>query len=125
VRLEIPAGGINIPVIQGDGVQVPMHLAVHYPGTDQPGEGGNALYYAHAQAGMFQGLYKLHPGDEIKAIRSNGTTVKYTVSAIEKVSYNDRSVLDPTPYERVTLLTCTSYNPYTPRLVVIGTVRQT
>ena len=120
-RLVIPAGGIDIPVIQGDGIDVPMHLAVHYPGTDQPGQGSNALYYAHAQPGMFQGLYRLHPGDEIRAVRADGTEIRYRVTAIKKVAYDDRSVLAPTAFDEITLLTCTSYDPYTPRLIVIGT----
>ena len=120
VRLVIPAGNIDLAVVQGDGVTVPLHLAVHYPGTDQPGGGSNALYYAHAQPGMFQGLYRLHIGDAIDAVRSDGTTVHYKASAFEKVAYDDRAVLNPTPYDEITLLTCTSYDPYTPRYIVIG-----
>jgi sortase (surface protein transpeptidase) len=29
-------------------------------------------------------------------------------------------VLKPTPYDQITLLTCTSYDPTTPRYIVIG-----
>jgi LPXTG-site transpeptidase (sortase) family protein len=119
-RLIIPAGGINIPVIQGDGVAVPLHFAIHYPGTDQPGGGSNALYYGHAQPGMFLGLYQVHQGDQIEALRSDGTQVVYKVAAIKKVPYNDRSVLLPTKFDEITLLTCTSYDPFTPRYIVIG-----
>jgi LPXTG-site transpeptidase (sortase) family protein len=120
VRLIIPAGGIDLQVIQGDGVTVPLHLAVHYPGTDQPGAGSNALYYAHAQPGMFQGLYQLHAGDAIEAVRSDGTILHYKAATFEKVAYNDRAVLNPTPFDEITLLTCTSYDPYTPRYIVVG-----
>jgi LPXTG-site transpeptidase (sortase) family protein len=120
VRLIIPSGNIDIAVIQGDGVTVPLHLAVHYPGTDQPGGGSNALYYAHAQPGMFQGLYQLHAGDAIEAVRSDGTILHYKAATFEKVPYNDRAVLNSTPFDQITLLTCTSYDPYTPRYIVIG-----
>lgn len=120
-RLVVPAGHIDIAVIQGDGVQVPLHLAMHYPGTGQPGGGTNSLYYAHAQPGMFQGLYDLHPGDSIDADRADGSSLTYRVVGIRKVAYNDRSVLNPTPFDQITLLTCTSYDPYTPRLIVIAT----
>ena len=120
VRLIIPSGGIDIPVIQGDGVSVQMHLAMHYPGTDQPGGGSNALYYAHAQPGMFQGLYRLHPGDQIEAVRSDGSVLQYKAATFTKVPYNDRAVLNPTPFDEITLLTCTSYDPYTPRYIVVG-----
>ena len=119
-RLVIPAAKIDIQVIQGDGVSVPMHLAMHYPGTDQPGGGGNALFYAHAQAGMFQGLYQLHLGDQIEAVRADGTQRSYHVTGFEKVAYNDRHVLDPTAFDEISLLTCTSYDPYTPRFIVIA-----
>jgi LPXTG-site transpeptidase (sortase) family protein len=119
-RIIIPAGGINIPVIQGDGVSVPLHFAIHYPGTDQPGGGSNALYYGHAQPGMFLGLYNVHPGDQIEAIRSDGTEVVYKAAVFKKVAYNDRSVLQPTRFDEITLLTCTSYDPFTPRYIVIG-----
>ncbi len=119
-RLIIPAGGINIPVIQGDGVSVPLHFAIHYPGTDQPGGGSNALYYGHAQPGMFLGLYSVHQGDQIEAVRSDGTEVLYRAAVFKKVPYNDRSVLLPTRFDQITLLTCTSYDPYTPRYIVIG-----
>lgn len=119
-RLIIPTVGIDLPVVQGDGVSVPVNLALHYPGTDQPGGGSNALYYAHARPGMFQGIYNLHKGDEIRAVRSDGTEQDYHVSGTEYVAYNDLSVLKPTPYDQVTLLTCTSYDPTTPRYIVIG-----
>jgi LPXTG-site transpeptidase (sortase) family protein len=119
-RLIIPTVGIDLPVVQGDGVSVPLNLALHYPGTDQPGGGSNALYYAHARPGMFQAIYNLHKGDEIRALRADGTEQDYRVSGTEYVAYNDLSVLKPTPYDQITLLTCTSYDPTTPRYIVIG-----
>lgn len=119
-RLIIPNAKIDIPVVQGDGVTVPLNLAMHYPGTDQPGGGSNALYYAHARPGMFQGLYLLHKNDDIRAVRADGSEVDYHVAALEYVSYNDLSVLKPTQYDEITLLTCTSYDPTTPRYIVIG-----
>jgi LPXTG-site transpeptidase (sortase) family protein len=100
---------------------VPINLAAHYPGTAEPGVSGNAVYYAHAQPGMFQGLYKLHLGDEIRIDRQDGTQFVFHVIAFKKVAFNDRSVLLPTAFGELTLLTCTSYDPYTPRFIVIAT----
>jgi len=120
VRLIAPAGGIDISVVQGDGVTVPLGLAVHYPGTDQPGGGSNALFYAHARPGMFQGLYQLHKNDTITAVRADGSQLQYHVAALEYVPYNDLSVLGQTPYDEMTLLTCTSYDSHTPRFIVIA-----
>ena len=120
VRIEAPTVGIDLGLVEGDGVNVPLNLAAHYPGTAEPGA-GNAVYYAHAQPGMFQGLYRLHLGDEIRIVRQDGTQLVFHATAFKKVAYNDRSVLDPTPFGELTLLTCTSYDPYTPRYIVIAT----
>jgi sortase A len=121
VRIEAPAGGIDLGLVEGDGIHVPLNLAAHYPGTAEPGETGNAVYYAHAQPGMFLGLYQLHLGDEIRVVRQDGTQLVFHVTAFEKVPFNDRAVLAPTPFEELTLLTCTSYDPFTPRFIVIAT----
>jgi sortase A len=121
VRLEAPAGDINLGLVEGDGVHVPMNLAAHYPGTAEPGSTGNAVYYAHAQPGMFQGLYRLHLGDEVRVLKQDGTELVFHVAAFKKVAFNDRSVLLPTAFGELTLLTCTSYDPYTPRFIVIAT----
>jgi LPXTG-site transpeptidase (sortase) family protein len=121
VRIEAPSGGINLGLVEGDGVHVPINLAAHYPGTAEPGPSGNAVYYAHAQPGMFQGLYRLRVGDVVRVLRQDGTELVFHVTAFKKVSFNDRSVLLPTPFGELTLLTCTSYDPYTPRFIVIAT----
>ena len=119
-RIEAPTVGIDLGLVEGDGVHVPLNLAAHYPGTAEPGV-GNAVYYAHAQPGMFQGLYRLHLGDEIRVVRNDGTQLVFHATAFKKVAYNDRSVLAASPFGELTLLTCTSYDPYTPRYIVIAT----
>lgn len=121
IRLEAPAARIDLGLVEGDGVHVPLNLAAHYPGTAQPGPTGNAVYYGHAQPGMFLGLYSLHLGDEVRVVRLDGTQIVFHVTAFKKVAFNDRSVLSPTPFGELTLLTCTSYDPYTPRYIVIAT----
>ncbi len=121
IRIEAPSGGINLGLVEGDGVHVPMNLAAHYPGTAEPGSMGNAVYYAHAQPGMFQGLYRLRLGDIVRVLRQDGTELVFHVAAFKKVAFSDRSVLLPTPFGELTLLTCTSYDPYTPRFIVVAT----
>lgn len=121
VRLEAPAGKIDLGLVEGDGIHVPLNLAAHYPGTAEPGATGNAVYYGHAQPGMFLGLFSLHLGDEIRVIMRDGTQMIFHARAFRKVAYNDRSVLLPTDFGELTLLTCTSYDPYTPRYIVIAT----
>src|ERR1017187_6150152 len=48
VRIEAPSVGIDLGLVEGDGVHVPINLAAHYPDTAEPGSTGNAVYYAHA-----------------------------------------------------------------------------
>lgn len=121
VRIIVPSVSVDLPVTEGDGVHVPLNLALHYPHTAQPGSGSNSLFYAHGQKGMFYGLYSVHAGAEIRAVRSDGTVVTYRVHEIREVPWNALDILKPTPFEQIILLTCTSYNPYDPRLLVIGT----
>ncbi|MHB8490361.1 MAG: sortase [Candidatus Dormibacteria bacterium] len=121
IRIIAPAGQINIGVVPGDGIHVPINLAAHYPGTAQPGESGNAVYYAHDQRGMFLGLHRLHLGDEVRVILKDGAQLVFHVAALKVVSYNDWSVLAPTAFPELTLLTCVSYTAYEPRYIVIAT----
>jgi LPXTG-site transpeptidase (sortase) family protein len=118
VRIIAPAGGIDVPVREGDGIHVPLQVALHYPGTAQPGMGSNSLFYAHAQPGMFLGLYQVHLGDAVTYVRADGSQVLFHVSGIRRVAWDDLTVLKPTSFEQATLLTCTSYDPQTPRLIV-------
>jgi sortase (surface protein transpeptidase) len=60
-------------------------------------------------------------GAEIRAVRSDGSIERYVVHEIRQVPWNDLDILKPTPFEQIVLLTCTSYNPYDPRLLIIGT----
>jgi LPXTG-site transpeptidase (sortase) family protein len=121
VRIVAPAGQINIGVVPGDGIHVPIDLAAHYPGTAQPGAPGNAVYYAHDQRGMFLGLHRMHLGDGVRVILKDGSQLMFRVVALKVVSFNDWAVLDPTPFPELTLLTCVSYSPYQPRYIVIAT----
>jgi LPXTG-site transpeptidase (sortase) family protein len=121
VRIIVPAGQINIGVVPGDGIHVPIKLAAHYPGTAQPGESGNAVYYAHDQRGMFLGLHRLHLGDEVRVVLKDGSQLVFHVIALKVVSFNDWSVLAPTAFPELTLLTCVSYSAYQPRFIAIAT----
>jgi len=121
VRLIVPSAGIDIAVIQGDGVHVPLSRAMHYPGSGDPGGGSTSLFYAHARRGMFLGLWKVRAGDAIRAVRADGSVIAYTVREVRNVPASDLDILRPTPYDQIILLTCTTYSPYDPRYIVIGT----
>ena len=57
-------------------------------------------------------------GDGVTFVRADGSQLTFHVTSITRVPWDDLAVLKPTPFEQATLLTCTSYDPHTPRLIV-------
>ncbi len=121
-RVTVPSLGIDLPVVEGDGVDAPMDLAAHYPGTSWPGGGSNIYLYAHARKSMFQNLWNAQLGDLVYVDLVDGSQRVYQVSKIEPdIAWDDLSVLDPTPTEQLTLQTCTGTHDTDPRFLVIAT----
>lgn len=114
-----------MPIVGGDGMDAPLGKVAHYPGTAWPGGGSNIYLYAHARDGMFITLWNASIGDEIVLTLVDGSQRRYVVSQIlPKVRWDDMSVVAPTPTERLTLQTCTSYQATAPRFVVIAIPEQ-
>jgi LPXTG-site transpeptidase (sortase) family protein len=124
-RIVIARLGIDMKIIEGDGVDAPLGKVAHYPGTAWPGGGSNIYLYAHARDGMFITLWNASIGDEIVLTLLDGSQRRYVVSQIRpNVTWNDMSVLAPTPTEQLTLQTCTSYQETAPRFLVIAVPEQ-
>lgn len=120
-RIRIPRLGIDLQIVEGDGVDAPLNKAAHYPGTGWPGAGTNTYIYGHAQTGMFLSLWDAKLGDQIDLDLADGTSRRYVVTEVKpRVPWNALEYLDPTPTERLTLQTSTSYTPTAPRFVVIA-----
>jgi LPXTG-site transpeptidase (sortase) family protein len=120
-RIRIERIGISLQVVQGDGIDAPLGKAAHHPDTGWPGSGTNVFIYAHARNGMFLPLWDAKLGDEVQLDLVTGVTVRYTVSKIlPEAAWNDLALAQPTPGEKLTLETCTSYGPTAPRFVVIA-----
>lgn len=47
----MPSLSIDLPLVQGDGLNVPYYKAAHYPTMPWPGVGKRSFVYAHAQYG--------------------------------------------------------------------------
>jgi LPXTG-site transpeptidase (sortase) family protein len=108
-------------IVEGDGVDAPLGRAAHFPGSSWPGGGSNIYLYGHARDGMFIKLWDAHLGDEVVLTLVDGSQRRYVVSEIlPKVTWDDMSVLQPTPTEQLSLQTCTSYQPTAPRFLVIA-----
>jgi LPXTG-site transpeptidase (sortase) family protein len=119
IRLE--RLGIDLPLVEGDGMAGMQDAASHYPGTAWPGEGSNTFIYAHAREGEFLDLWKVRTGDLVEVTMADGQVVEHRVSEIRPmVAYDDLDVLAATDEEILTLQTCLTYDDTAPRFVVIA-----
>jgi len=120
-RILIARLGINLRIVEGDGLDAPIGKAAHYPGTAWPGSGSNIYIYGHARVGMFLSLWQARVGDKVVLTLADGTTRTYVVTKVlPKVPWDDVAYLNPTPTEQLTLQTSTSYYATAPRFVVIA-----
>ena len=120
-RIRIDRLGIDLAIIEGDGIDAPIGKAAHYPGTAWPGGGSNTYIYGHAREGMFITLWKVRHGDEIELDLVDGSMRTYVVTdVLPKVPWDAVQYLEPTATEQLTLQTSTSYQPTAPRFIVIA-----
>jgi LPXTG-site transpeptidase (sortase) family protein len=121
VRIVVSKIGIDLPIVEGDGMVAPIGRAAHFPGTAWPDAGSNTYLYGHAQDGMFLRLWDIQRGDQIVLTLVNGQKRCFAVDRIvAKAAWNDTSLLLPTDHEQLTLQTSTSYTPTAPRFVAIA-----
>jgi sortase A len=122
-HLVIPKIGVSKYVVQGVSEDDLRRGPGHYPQTVLPGQDGNAAIAGHrtTYGAPFFELNELTVGDEILITDLQGRTWVYKVSEPPfPVSPDDVSVLDPTPYARLTLTTCNPRFEATQRLIVIA-----
>ena len=120
-RIRIERLGINLRIVEGDGVDAPLNRAAHYPGTGWPGGGINIYLSGHAQKGMFLSLWDAKVGDEVLLDLVDGTTARYVVTQVKpEIPWNALEYTDPTPPERLSIQTSTSYTATAPRFLVIA-----
>ena len=100
----------------------------HLQGTSWLSNPGNIVLSGHVElrdgrAGIFANLDELNVGDPI-ILRENGIELVYTVTEMRVVMPDDLSVLRPTTYDQLTLITCGAYNffqnSYQERIVAIA-----
>jgi len=120
-RVVISRVHINVPVRNGViGATVHERIAYHYPGTSWPGGHSNTYFYAHARVGSFLNLKYVHVGDIVQMHLVSGGWVKYRVTTVKRVRWNDGRWTLLTSSERVTLQTCTGHTRTAARLVVVA-----
>lgn len=123
--IEIPAEGISLPVVDGDGSDhIPYWEALLYPGTAAPGAPGNSYVYAHGIWGMFGGLLFAKTGDRVYLRDySTGHVQTFAISkVVGRVAYNDtRWLRETSPTPLLTLQTCVGWDAKGDRYVVQAT----
>ena len=121
VRLIIPAIGVDAPLIRvgqvGHSVGVPplgdLNLAGWFDRTVTPGQTGPSLIDGHVDSyagrSVFFNLKNLKLADQIRVLRADGTTAVFRVTWVQivaKAAFPWRTVLGPTSYPALRLVTC-------------------
>jgi sortase A len=103
-RIDIPQVHISAMVSEGTMPGVLRVAVGHIPGTALPGQAGNIALAAHRDT-FFRRLGELKPGDLIR-ITVAGRQYVYSVRFTDVVLPNETWVLEPSPSQLLTLVTC-------------------
>lgn len=120
-RLRVPGVGLDLMVQDGVDPQTLAQGPGHDPQTAVPGTGSNCVLAAHRNltGPSFRPLIYCHKGDLV-TLETRQSHWRYRVASIRTVHEQDRSILCPSPNERLTLFTCTGARSQH-RLVVVAT----
>lgn len=142
-RIVIPAIGVEAPVVevgwearivngeaQGNVWQTADFAAGFHKGSAHPGGVGNIVISGHnnVKGAVFQDLYDLAPGDPIYLYAGDRTwayavehklVVRESEASVERRRQNARWI-DPTPDERLTLVSCYPRWGNTHRVIIVA-----
>ena len=121
IRIQIPAIGVDAPVVEGDDWEALKQGAGHHIGSANPGESGNCVISAHNDifGEIFRGLPDLDLGDEI-FVHTASQVYRYVVTQKRIIEPTEVSVMYLTSSPVLTLISCYPYGIDTHRIVVIG-----
>lgn len=132
--LVIDKIGVEVPIVSNvDGDNKLVYLralkkgVAHYRGTAFPGGGTNIFIFGHSSmttgsgpyAEVFARLPELTPGDEI-TVYYQAQELKYKVAKKKIIEKTDVDVLDPTPKEQLTIMTCWPIGSNEKRIIIIA-----
>jgi sortase A len=121
VRIQIPAIGVDAPVVQGDSWEQLKKGVGQHLGSGNPGQPGNVVLSAHNDVfgEIFRDLDQLQPGDQVILFTAQQQYVYVvTGSAIVEPTYVE--VMAPTADPTVTLISCYPYLVDNKRIVVFA-----
>ena len=112
--------------------EVADYAGGHHYDSKNPGEGGNIVVSGHNnwRGEVFRYLELLKPGHTINVWTLDGKKYTYEVQELKKLQeagvpmaqrLQNAKVMDPTPFEQLTLITCWPYKTFTHRIIVIAT----
>ena len=109
-RIQIPAIGIDAPIVQGDGWEQLKKGVGQHIGSANPGEKGNVVLSAHNDifGEIFRDLDRLKPGDEI-TVYTNQRAYTYVVSESQVVEPTEVGLMENTSQPTLTLISCYPY----------------
>ncbi len=121
VRIQIPAIGVDHPIVQGDGWEQLKKGVGQFVGSANPGTAGNLVLSAHNDifGEIFRDLDKLSPGDQIIVFSMQRQYI-YTVTETLIVEPNRVDVMAPTENASITLISCYPYMVDNQRIIVKG-----
>ena len=133
-QLFIPSAGIFTNIVEAflDGTSWDVsrlgNNVGHLQGTSWITSGGNVVLSGHVELadgrrGIFANLYDISVGDIVEVTAGNDNW-RYIVTDIQTTSPTDLTPILPTQEDRLTLITCGSYNilsnVYQERLIVVA-----
>lgn len=121
IRIQIPALGVDAPVVQGDGWEQLKKGVGQHVGTSNPGQVGNVVLSAHNDifGEIFRYLDQLQPGDQV-TLFTNQRAYNYAVVETKIVEPTAVEVMEATKQPTVTLISCYPYLVDDERIVVIA-----
>jgi sortase A len=121
IRIQIPAIGVDAPIVEGDDWEALKQGVGHHVGSANPGESDNCVVSAHNDifGEIFRDLPDLDLGEEI-LVSTTSQVYRYMVTQKRIIQPTDVSVMHPTSSPVLTLISCYPYGIDTHRIVVIG-----
>ena len=119
IRIQVPAIGVDAPVVQGDSWEQLKKGVGQHIRTPNPGENGNIVLSGHNDVfgEVFRDLDRLQPGDLVILFTGQRQYI-YVIAGTQMVAPTVVEVMAPTPDARVTLISCHPYLVDIHRIVV-------